>query len=73
MDIKSEPARVLRMKELAHKISFQPSTIYGLIAEGKFPAPFKLVSGGRAAGWLETTIDDWIADREEHFQKDDSK
>jgi prophage regulatory protein len=73
MDIKSEPARVLRMKELAHKISFQPSTIYGLIAEGKFPAPFKIVSGGRAAGWLETTIDDWIADREEHFQKDDSK
>jgi len=47
MDIKSEPARVLRMKELAHKISFQPSTIYGLIAEGKFPAPFKIVSGGR--------------------------
>jgi len=73
MDIKSEPARVLRMKELAHKISFQPSTIYGLIAEGKFPAPFKIVSGGRAAGWLETTIDDWIADRKEHFQKDDSK
>jgi prophage regulatory protein len=73
MDIKSEPARVLRMKELAHKISFQPSTIYGLIAEGKFPAPFKIVSGGRAAGWLETTIDDWIADREEHFQKDHSK
>ena len=73
MDIKSEPARALRMKELAHKISFQPSTIYGLIAEGKFPAPFKIVSGGRAAGWLETTIDDWIADREEHFQKDHSK
>ena len=73
MDIKSEPARVLRMKELAHKISFQPSTIYGLIAEGKFPAPFKIVSGGRAAGWLETTIDDWIADREQHFQKDQSK
>ena len=73
MDIKSEPARVLRMKELAHKISFQPSTIYGLIAEGKFPAPFKFVSGGRAAGWLETTIDDWIADREQHFQKDQSK
>ena len=64
---------VLRMKDLPKKIGFQPSTIYELIAKGKFPAPFKLVSGGRAAGWLETTIDDWIADREEHFQKDDSK
>ena len=64
---------VLRMKDLPKKIGFQPSTIYELIAKGKFPAPFKLVSGGRAAGWLETTIDDWIADREQHFQKDQSK
>jgi|TARA_B110000091_G_scaffold158651_1_gene169062 prophage regulatory protein len=73
MDIKSEPARVIRMKELAHKISFQPSTIYGLIAEGKFPRPFKLVPGGRAAGWFENTIDDWIAAREQLFQNEHSK
>ena len=73
MDIKSEPARVLRMKELAHKISFQPSTIYGLIAKGKFPAPFKLISGGRAAGWLEATIDDWIASRNDDSQHNNTK
>jgi prophage regulatory protein len=48
------------MKDLPSKIGFQPSTIYGLIAEGKFPAPHKLVPGGRAAGWLESTIDAWI-------------
>ena len=73
MDIKSEPARVIRMKELAHKISFQPSTIYGLIAKGKFPAPFKLVQGGRAAGWLEATIDDWIASRNDDSQHNNTK
>ena len=52
--------RTLRMKDLPAKVGFQPSTIYGLIAEGKFPAPHKLVPGGRAAGWLESTIDAWI-------------
>jgi prophage regulatory protein len=52
--------RTLRMKDLPLKTGYQPSTIYGLIAEGKFPAPHKLVPGGRAAGWLESTIDAWI-------------
>ena len=73
MDIKSEPARVLRMKELAHKISFQPSTIYGLIAKGKFPAPFKLVQGGRAAGWLESTIDEWLSSQANNSKPYNSK
>ena len=63
---------VLRMKDLPKKIGFQPSTIYELIAKGKFPAPFKLVQGGRAAGWLEATIDDWIAAREQLFQNEHS-
>ena len=52
---------VLRMKDLPKKIGYQPSTIYELIAKGKFPAPFKLVQGGRAAGWLEATIDEWLS------------
>jgi prophage regulatory protein len=60
MDVKTTQKRIVRMKDLPSKIGFQPSTIYGLIAEGKFPAPHKLVPGGRAAGWLESTIDAWI-------------
>ncbi len=60
MDLESTQNRIVRMKDLPSKIGFQPSTIYGLIAEGKFPAPHKLVPGGRAAGWLESTIDAWI-------------
>jgi prophage regulatory protein len=55
--------RVLRMKDLPPKVGFQPSTLYELIGEGKFPAPFKLIPGGRAAGWLESTIDSWIEER----------
>mgnify|MGYP002630687068 FL=1 len=60
MDLETTQNRIVRMKDLPSKIGFQPSTIYGLIAEGKFPAPHKLVPGGRAAGWLESTIDEWL-------------
>lgn len=52
--------RTLRMRDLPSKVGYQPSTIYGLIAQGKFPKPSKLTPGGRAAGWLETDIDNWI-------------
>ena len=57
--------RTLRMKDLPSKVGFQPSTIYGLIAQVKFPKPFKLAPGGRAAGWQETEIDAWITSRVE--------
>ena len=57
--------RTLRMKDLPSKVGFQPSTIYGLIAQGQFPKPYKLAPGGRAAGWQETEIDAWITARVE--------
>ena len=56
----NKPVRILRMKDLPSKVGFRPQTIYELITKGKFPAPFKLVQGGKAAGWLESTIDSWI-------------
>jgi prophage regulatory protein len=56
----TKTVRTLRMKDLPSKVGFQPSTIYGLIAQGKFPKPYKLTPGGRAAGWQETVIDAWI-------------
>ena len=55
--------RVLRMKDVSQKIGYAPSTIYELVAHGKFPAPFKLAPGGRAAGWLESTIESWLTGR----------
>lgn len=56
-------ARTLRMKDLPEKVGLRPSTIYALVAQGRFPAPFKLLPGGRAVGWLETTVDDWLGEQ----------
>lgn len=63
MDTKAPSTRILRMKDVSQKIGYAPSTIYELVAHGKFPAPFKLIPGGRAAGWLESTIDAWVEER----------
>ena len=55
--------RTLRMSDLPEKVGYKSSTIYGLVARGKFPKPFKLTPGGRAASCLESTIDDWIREQ----------
>lgn len=51
------------MSRLCHKIGLKRSTVYDLIARGKFPRPIQLVQGGRAVGWEEAAIDEWLAQR----------
>ena len=53
--------RIIRMDELRVKYPLSASHIYGLIKKGKFPKPFSLVPGGRAKGWFEDTIDEYLA------------
>ena len=64
--------RVIRMKELVSKVGYARSTIYALIKEGRFPKPFKLVPNGRANGWLEETINEWIDHRKSGLQHEDN-
>ena len=64
--------RVIRMKELVSKVGYARSTIYALIKEGRFPKPFKLVPNGRANGWLEETINEWIDHRKSGLQYEDN-
>ena len=53
------------MRDLVTLTNLCDSTIYDLIAKKKFPSPFKIIPGGRAAGWLESTIDAWLRERAE--------
>ena len=52
--------RIIRMRDLIEKVGYAESTIYALVKDGKFPAPFKLTPGGRANGWFEHTIDEYL-------------
>ena len=57
----SSSDRFLRFPEVKERVGYSRSMVHLLIKEGKFPAPYKL--GLRASGWLESSIDKWIAER----------
>ena len=64
--------RIIRMKELISRIGYARSTIYAFIKEGRFPPPFKLSPDGRAIGWSEETINEWIDHRKSDLQYEDN-
>ena len=52
--------RFMRFPEVYERVGLSRSQIHLMVAEGKFPAPVKI--GLRASGWLESSIDKWMAD-----------
>ena len=52
---------LLRRKEVQTRTGLARSTIYQHIKAGTFPKPVPLV--GRAVGWIESEVSDWIAQR----------
>lgn len=52
---------VLRRDKVQARTGLSRSSIYQMMAEGRFPKPIHL--GTRAVGWLEHSINQWIEDR----------
>lgn len=50
--------RILRRPEVQNKTGLPTSTLYAMIADGRFPRPVKI--GKRAVGWLEGQVESWI-------------
>jgi len=55
--------RLLRWKDVQPLVGLCRSRAHQLIAKGEFPAPIKLVEGGRASAWQESKIREWIEGR----------
>ena len=53
-----QPTRLIRMKEVQHRVGLGRSTIYRWMAEGNFPKPVSI--GRHCVAWPEAQIDDWI-------------
>jgi prophage regulatory protein len=53
--------RIIRLPEIKQRIGLSRSTIYARISEGTFPTQVPL--GGRAVGWLDSEIDQWITEQ----------
>ena len=52
---------ILRLPYVRARTGLSRSTIYLRISEDRFPKPISL--GGRAVGWIETEIDDWLKEQ----------
>jgi prophage regulatory protein len=59
---------ILRRKQVESRTGLSRSTIYSRIAEGTFPRPIDL-GGGRAVGWIEAEINEWLKSRIEESRK----
>ena len=53
--------RIIRLPEVKELTGLSRSTIYQRIAQGTFPQAVNL--GGRAVGWVEVEIQEWLMDR----------
>ena len=49
---------ILRLPQVKARTGLSRSTIYLRISEDRFPKPVSL--GGRAVGWVEAEVDDWL-------------
>lgn len=58
---------ILRLPIVKARTGLSRSTIYLRVAERSFPAPVSL--GGRAVGWIEAEVNDWLAKRIEASRK----
>lgn len=52
---------ILRLPDVKKRTGLARSTIYLRISEGGFPRPIEL--GGRAVGWIESEINDWLTNQ----------
>ena len=55
--------KILRRKDIENKFGLSRSTIYAMMANGRFPKPVKL--GHRAVGWRSDDLQSWFENMQE--------
>lgn len=58
---------ILRLQSVKERTGLSRSTIYLRISQSRFPNAISL--GGRAVGWIESEINDWINQQIETSRK----
>lgn len=58
---------ILRLPAVKGRTGLARSTIYLRVAQGAFPKPISL--GGRAVGWIEAEIENWLSNQIEQSRR----
>jgi prophage regulatory protein len=56
-------ARIIRWPKVHDMAGLCRSHVHQLVSKGEFPAPIKLTPNGRASGWIESEVNDWVERR----------
>jgi prophage regulatory protein len=62
--------KLLRWPEVQARVGFCKSYSYVLQKKGIFPLPIKIIEGGRATGYLESEINEFINARIEQSRRE---
>lgn len=62
--------RIVRLPELSARLGLSVSSIYVLISRKALVKPFALVPGGRAVGWLESDVVEFVLNRKDASTKE---
>ena len=57
--------QIIRHVQVCKKLNVSSAKLFDMIAKGHFPKPFTIIPGGRAVGWLEQDVNEWIKMRSE--------
>ena len=68
--LKNQHVQVIRHQQVCVKLQVSSAKLFDMVARGQFPKPFTLIPGGRAVGWLEQDVDQYILSRKEASDKE---
>jgi predicted DNA-binding transcriptional regulator AlpA len=65
--------QVIRHKAVCQKLQISSAKLFDMVAKGQFLKPFTLIPGGRAVGFLERDVDQWVLERKANLTKGSTK
>jgi prophage regulatory protein len=61
--------RIIRLPQVKERTGLSRSSIYAFMKENKFPHSFNLSDDGRAKGWLEESIEEWVSSKAKNVEE----
>nr|WP_219918436.1 AlpA family phage regulatory protein [Rhodanobacter sp. PCA2] len=59
----STSTRLLRLREVLHRIGVGRTTLYRWVRLGQFPRPRSLTPNGSTVAWMEAEVEAWITSK----------
>ena len=68
----ADQVRVIRHSQVCQKLGISSAKLFDMVAKGQFLKPFTLIPGGRAVGFLERDVDQWILERKAASEQEEA-